>query len=384
MSIKRFIPGFLLAVALASCIQDEALNKEAAIDACTGTDVQFTSAYSDNGGFYVYVNRGADLSSQTLTFTVPDGATIATADTGAGDTAFTRNDDGTYTATLDFDNDSHARLLTVTSEDGANRATYVIEIVQMELPTYYHFEDLQTSDPYHVLMDMETAITSDGMQRVLLWSSGNPGFELTREASTPEDYPTVRVAGGWAGYCAKLETRDTGAFGAMVGMYIAAGNLFIGSFDLTNALNDALGSTKFGVQFYEEPVSLRGYYKYKRGEVYTESGKEVDGKQDSFHIYAMLYEADDSSFMLNGANGLTDSSIVLLAQLDEADALEADEWTEFEISFEPANNKTVDAQRLSEGKYKLGIVFTSSRDGGNFNGAVGSTLWVDEVELTCK
>lgn len=383
MSIKRFIPGFLLATALTACIQDEAPNREAAIDACTGTDVQFTSVFSDYSGYYIYVNRGADLSSQTLTFTIPDGASIAIADAGTGDTGFTLNDDGTYTATLDFDNDNHARLLTVTSEDGANQATYFIQIILMEMPTNYHFEYLQESDPYHVLMEQE-AMTTDGLQRILQWSSGNPGFELTREANAPEDYPTVRVANGYAGYCAKLETRDTGAFGAMVGMYIAAGNLFVGSFDLTNALNDALGSTKFGMQFYEEPVSLRGYYKYKRGEVYTESGVETEGKQDSFHIYAMLYEADDSSFMLNGANGLTDSSIVLLAQVEEADAVEADTWTEFEIPFEQQNGKTVDEQRLSEGKYKLGIVFTSSRDGGNFNGAVGSTLWVDEVELICK
>ena len=49
----------------------------------------------------------------------------------------------------------------------------------------------------------------------------------------------------------KLTTCDTGSFGAMVQMYIAAGNLFIGSFDLANALKDPLRATKFGIQYYK-------------------------------------------------------------------------------------------------------------------------------------
>ena len=35
-------------------------------------------------------------------------------------------------------------------------------------------------------------------------------------------------------------------------------------------------------------------------------------------------------------------------------------------------------------KYKLGIVFSSSVDGAYFRGAVGSTLYIDEVELICE
>ena len=170
----------------------------------------------------------------------------------------------------------------------------------------------------------------------------------------------------------------------MVQMYIAAGNLFTGSFDLSNALNAPLESTRFGVQFYRKPVSLKGYYKYTRGEVFTEDGVAVEGKQDSFDIYAMLYEADDNAFMLDGANGKTDRSIVLLASIDQADAVEADQWTEFEIPFVAMNGKTVDEQKLKEGKYKLGIVFSSSIEGNYFRGAVGSTLWIDEVELVCE
>lgn len=45
-------------------------------------------------------------------------------------------------------------------------------------------------------------------------------------AKTPEELPTVQVNGGVnGGKCVKLTTKDTGSFGSMVKMYIAAGNL---------------------------------------------------------------------------------------------------------------------------------------------------------------
>lgn len=66
--------------------------------------------------------------------------------------------------------------------------------------------------------------SSENIIRRLELASGNPGFELTKMAKTPEDYPTVQVNGGVnGGKCVKLTTKDTGSFGSMVKMYIAAG-----------------------------------------------------------------------------------------------------------------------------------------------------------------
>ena len=46
--------------------------------------------------------------------------------------------------------------------------------------------------------------------------------------------------------------------------------------------------------------------------------------------------------------------------------------------------RVIDDTKLKNGEYKLGIVFSSSVDGAYFKGAVGSTLYVDEVELICE
>ena len=64
MKIKTLIACFILACAATSCIQDEALNSEAAIDACTGDDVQLANINADSKLINVYVNNGADLSKQ--------------------------------------------------------------------------------------------------------------------------------------------------------------------------------------------------------------------------------------------------------------------------------------------------------------------------------
>ena len=49
--------------------------------------------------------------------------------------------------------------------------------------------------------------------------------------------------------------------------------------------------------------------------------------------------------------------------------------------FEPVAGRTVDSEKLKMGKYSLAIIMSSSKDGAFFNGAVGSTLYVDELKL---
>ena len=54
------------------------------------------------------------------------------------------------------------------------------------------------------------------------------------------------------------------------------------------------------------------------------------------------------------------------------------------IPFTFLEGKTIDRNKMVDGKYSLAIILSSSEDGGNFNGAVGSTLWVDELIINEK
>lgn len=387
MNLKKWTFAFLLCLGIASCIQDEALNSEAAIDACTGNDVQ--SAYIDNEEreIRLYVDLNANLSEQELIFTLPEGATVA------ANEAMPKDDieNNIYDFSATNDQGEHLRTFTVTSENKEWNVEYDIQIIptRTQLPTNYHFEltDLH-KDGYHIFYEKEEPTN------FLQWASGNKGFHLTGMGKTAQEYPTVQADNGKEGKCVKLETKDTGSFGEKVKMYIAAGNLFIGEFDLSNALSDAPKATKFGLQFLKRPTRLKGYFKYKAGATFKQSirneeGKiigieDAPGKKDRFDIYAIFYEAPSNSFMLNGENALTHSSLVSVARIAESEAIETEQWTSFDLPFELQPGKEINEEKLKAGKYKLGIVLSSSVEGAYFNGAIGSTLYVDEMELICE
>jgi hypothetical protein len=351
-----------------ACIKDEALNSEAAIDGCSGEDIQTVIINPDAKQVDVYVNMIADYKKIELKFTLPEGATVAPSNTVTGD------GDNVY----NFDDATHTRHFVVTSEDKLFTADYAVTVRKLlSLPTHYSFETLIQESPYHILSE-ESTETGDKFN----WASGNPGFFLTNLTGAPNTYPTTQAAGGLSGKCVKLTTLSTGGLGASMNMPIAAGNLFIGSFlvDLSNTLR----STRFGVQFYKHPVALKGHYKYKAGTEYMDNGQQVAGKNDRFDIYAILYKADNVNFMLDGTNSLTASELVSVAQIPAEEAVESSEWREFSIPFMARNNQVIDDDLLRAGKYKLSIVFSSSVEGASFKGALNSTLYIDEVELVCK
>lgn len=384
MNLKTFIVGAgLLTFSLASCIQDEALNQEAAIDGCTGSHIQQATINAENHTIQLYVSGGVDLQRVEIHFELPEGATVAPLTNSKGDEAPFYN----------F-SEKQTRQFKVVSEDQANTAVYQVSLWQTQLPTKYHFELLSSENPYHILYEIQ-----DGKR--LEWASGNPGFKLTGQAGGENaalNYPTVQMKDGGSdgGKYVKLETKDTGPFGAMASMYIAAGNLFIGSFDVKSALSNPLTATQLGFPFFEEPVSLEGYYKFQRGAVYEENNTPVPGMQDECDIYGVLYEVDEKVNSLDGGNSLTSDRIVLMARFKadqgaqyepavKGDYLpEKKEWTKFKFPFVARNGKTVDAEKLKKGGYKLAIVFSSSVNGNYFKGAIGSTLCVDEVTLTVK
>lgn len=359
------------------CIQDEPQNSEADILQCVLTDdYKYLITKSDTlmnitsitNNITIYVTPDCDMTKLAPRFILTDGATISPASGSVHD--FSDNKLVTYT---------------VTSENGLWSRKYNVGYsTVMEFPLHLDFEKyiLNTKNQYHIFYEVV-----DSVDVMSWWSSGNPGFCLAAASAGPEDYPTVSVEDGYDNRGVKLTTRYAGSFGKAAGMPIAAGNLFLGSFDVQQALRSPLTATRFGVIFTHEPDSIVGYYKYKPGPQMRDGKyKPIDGVDD-YNIYAILYENTDSegnTVMLDGTNSLNSEFLVLYGQVADENRKSTDEWTRFSFPMTQMNGKTVDADRLKKYGYNFAIVFTSSRNGDNFTGAVGSELWVDQVEIKCK
>lgn len=279
---------------------------------------------------------------------------------------------------------------TVTSEDQTHSTTYtVVFIVHEKVASTYSFENVEVIDTNNPEghYDKFFEYKEDGTKNYL-WASGNDGFNLMAatlvdegEQLTPAFYPTAQTPNGYDGKALKLQTKSTGSLGAMVGSPLAAGNLYIGDFQMTFP---TINSTKFGKPYpYDEaPVAFRGYFKYQAGdnfEINSDAGSEL--AEDTWDAYAILFRktSGDDNY-LPGDHNFDDSRIVSVAKLDDQQRIETDQWKAFYIPFEEVNGASFDSNQ----DYMFTIVLSSSKEGAVFNGAEGSTLWVDEMQLITK
>lgn len=364
-----------------SCIKDEPLNSECDIEICkvhhdTPDAIFYTVSDTLQGvssadtviTFFTRSNiRPEDLSEVRVTFALTPGATITPANGSVQD--FSQGD----------------VVYTVKSEDNLWHRVYRVRFVPMAiLNPVFDFETVELEQPKERYYSWY-AYDQDGMRQEL-WATGNSGFALSRSSAKPNEYPSVAIEHGLVGKGVKLETCNTGPFGVMVNMRIAAGNLFLGSFDTQNALKDAMKATQFGVPINRKPVRFTGYYKFQPGETFQDRyGIEVPGWVDAPDAYAVLYKNTDESgrpVTLYGDDVLTHPNIVALARVSDfkvTGITDDDVWEHFDLPLEYKYD--LDPDLLRNFGYSLAVVFTSSIEGANFCGAVGSTLLVDESSI---
>ena len=268
---------------------------------------------------------------------------------------------------------------TVTSEDGQWKRQYQVELREMVHPSNtYDFEhfDLNEKPQFYVWYEQQT----DG-SRNDIWATGNLGYSIAKGNAPIDDYPSVAEPNGYDGYCVKLTTRNTGSWGKTFRKPIAAGNLFFGKFNSQYALTNTLKCTEMGIPFTKEPIKVSGYYKFKPGDVFTDKDfKEIPGRQDEPDIYSVLYvnhDAEGNSVVLHGDDVLSSPLIVRKARVKSLPS--TDQWTPFEMVYE--GTTPIDADLLSRRGYSLALVFSSSKTGDAFEGAVGSTLYIDKVKI---
>lgn len=369
--------GAILCLSLSSCFKDEPLNAEADIEQAFLHSVDVETMFyspvdtlvrvlSTESNIRFHVRPGTDRTSLAPIFRLTEGATISPANGSVQD--FTQG----------------AISYKVTSEDGNWSRDYLVSVSEKQRTIdeveMLDFENYSLSDDgkYYVWKDL---CTNDGYE-LDCWATGNPGFKISKGSAKADEYPTTPYELTDGSHAAKLTTRDTGAFGAMAGMRIAAGNLFLGKFDVTNALKDAMQATQFGVPVARKPITFSGKYQYMPGDKFqNKAGKTVEGRVDTGNIYAVLYKNTDAAgtaFVLHGDDVLSSSNIVATAIIDKVET--CNEWKSFTIPFTYVQE--LDQNLLEAYGYNIAIVFTSSEKGADFEGAVGSTLLVDKVSIT--
>lgn len=374
---KKTLVSLLAATLLTGCFKEEPLNSECDILEASVSVAQPAQTFfqasdsllrvnSDESQLVFIVRNSAPLTQLAPHFKITPGATISPAsgsvhDFSQGPVAYT-----------------------VTSEDGQWSRNYQV----MFRPVTVTLTDTVKFDFEHYQLDANNQKyytwyeeTEEGREHI--WATGNAGFFIANQSKGADEYPTVPDADGLEGNCVKLITLDTGPLGRSTGRPIAAGNMFLGAFNAAIALRDAIHSTEMGIPFAMNPTKLTGYYKYQPGPEFKNKQQQIMvNRTDSASIYAVLYrnhDAQGKATVLYGDNVLSSDLIVRKARVDEVKT--TTEWTYFEAPFELLGD--VDEQLLQERGYNLAVVFSASSHGDTFEGAIGSTLYIDKVRIIC-
>lgn len=391
MKQSRFIVAALsmsCITTLSSCFKEEPLNAECDIEQAyihadnkfllnllfTNPSDTLVNVQSDQTKIEFTMRPFAALTKQAPIFRLTPGATISPESGSLQD--FSK---GPVTYVVTSENKQWSRTYQVSIKKGQ---TTILNEKEFE------FEDVYLSKGYY---NWQENWNGDILG---IWATGNSGFNISNPSAKPEEYPTVMIEDGHRRKGVQLTTRRTGGFADVVKKPIAAGNLFIGQFNATDALTDAMKATKFGRPFCfsAKPVKLEGWYKYQAGEKFTDKNMQELDRHDYGTIYAVLYENIDekgNAVLLYGDNVQTSKQIVALALVGETHDDKGKvaigntwKWHHFSVDFK--YKKAIDPIKLKNGGYSLTIVSSSSSDGANFLGAVGSTLWIDSFKLICK
>ena len=209
-----------------------------------------------------------------------------------------------------------------------------------------------------------TTVPATPLERSTFWGSGNPG------AASFIGNLTTPTSDAVSGQAALLESKD-----AVI--KLGAGNIFTGDF----ALDGTNGILHFGQPFTAFPTALRLYYKYTSTTI-NRIGDDVGtlenlrGRPDSCHIYIALSDKSEPYEIRTRPSerkmfNKNDANIIAYGEFISAQTISSYQQITIPLEYR-ATNRTP--------RYIV-IVCTASKYGDYFIGGMGSTLWLDEMEL---
>ena len=402
-----------ICIGLSSCVKDPAPNQECDIRKAeihlphpedyfillNDTIAPILDDFGSSTIIFKGVKSTANLTKLTPTFTISTGATLFPPQGTLRD--FSAGQRQLYFVIAEDEQDCiehpataeetllYMQKLAELAKQGRHIRPYYVQfsqnLVDMNDVIQYPFDHyyLETkSQKYYEWSD-----PFEGQPRTMPnWATANKGFSTARGSALPDEYPTVPVPTGGAdgGAYVRLTTCSTGEFGSLFKMPLAAGNLFLGTFDFSVALTNTLQATRFGDGSIlgRKPVKFTGYYQFAPGSQMTnQNGQSIPG-EDRPAIYCVVYknhDANGNAVVLHGDD--VESSPLAIGRAEVTEwQIGLNGWKRFELQFQWT--EALDPEVLAAHGYNFAIVCSSSKDGATYTGALGSTLLVDNFELT--
>ena len=217
--------------------------------------------------------------------------------------------------------------------------------------------------------------SSEAGNTTCFWNTSNPGTSQGMGAIGGAVNPTqgvtspVHTPGGKAAELKSTEKLSV----------FAAASLYTGSF---LGLDGMSANMEFGKPFTSRPSALHGFYKYTPA-VINKVDRTPDGvsiiKDETMDQCAIFIALSTKSFQFNNKKEeeyidyANDPAIIAYGELPSGAATSGDNYTEFTI---PLIYKS-----LTEKPTHIIIVCSASKYGDYMTGGVGSTMYVDDLEL---
>ena len=317
---------------------------------------QASQAVIDNDNFVITLEMPPGVDLSTITVQTLELSSFATSELEVGDMVDLSTD-------VEF---------IVTAEDGSDTRWNIQTTLATANP------QLQNSD-FNLWYQANGGYFEPGESASsTIWGTGNPGTALLGIFATgPIELDTNDD------FASRMETLDNGRLPGSLGFPISAGTIYTGVFLPDNIdPTDPRAAIDFGTPFAGRPVAFEIDYTYTPGAENKDKNGNPLGFRDNCDIYALLeVRQGDDVRRLATAWFRSDETV--------------EEQTRITVNFTygELDSSFPDYMRPTDGKYVTGdsvsfvlpshitFVASSSYDGDNFAGAVGSTLIVDNLEL---
>lgn len=269
---------------------------------------------------------------------------------------------------------SNTETITITSEGGQVTIWTIEPFVASSTPQLangdFNFWYKTDGGYYEPGQDASTTI----------WGTGNPGTQiLNLLATTP-----LEISDG--NYAAYMETLDNGKLAGAFGTPISAGSIFTGVFD-SDAIDpaDPQAAITFGTTFAGRPSSFLFKYQYSPGDENKDKDGNTlpDGDMCDIYAYLEIRSGGETERLATAWFRSGDVQTDMVSKSIEFTYGELD--ATFPSYMYPENGEYVSADSASFVlPTHIIIVASSSYDGANFSGAIGSKLILDDLELIYK